>query len=221
MKPEIVTGRTEEHLAESGEFAGVLHQSVIEPFEELVSSAAKAGFDLRIISGFRSFERQLNIWNAKAKSERAVLNDNDREIDLSGLSSLEKIQAIMRFSALPGSSRHHWGTDVDVYDAQAIDEKYQVQLTYSETVDDGPFADLHRWLDIELPKTDFYRPYQHDTGGVSMEPWHLSYRPLAAECAAVLTAKILVKSYQGVEIELIDSINLNIDALFERFIRVD
>lgn len=220
IKSEIITGKTEEHLARAGEFAGVLHQSVVEPFKDLSSRAAGAGFDLRIISGFRSFERQLTIWNAKAKGERAVLDDHDQQVPLSDLTDMQKIQAIMRFSALPGGSRHHWGTDVDVYDAHALDEDYQVQLTHSETVDGGPFAELHRWLDLELPNTDFYRPYETDTGGVSIEPWHLSYRPLAVEYAGILTAKTLLASYQGVEIELIDSIKINIDALFERYIRV-
>lgn len=220
MKTEIITGKTEQHLAQAGEFAGVLHHSVVEPFQDLVSRAQAAGFDLRIISGFRSFERQLAIWNAKARGERAVLDDHDQEIDLSALTELQKIQAIMRFSALPGSSRHHWGTDMDVYDANAIEDQYQVQLTPSETLGEGPFAELHRWLDMELPKTDFYRPYEIDTGGVSIEPWHLSYRPLATGFSANQTAEVLLACYLGVEIELIDSIKDNIHALFEQFIRV-
>ena len=216
----VISGKTEAHLAKSGEFAGMLHAEATEAFEDLVSRAAQAGFDLRIISGFRGFDRQLRIWNAKARGDRPVLNDEEAEIDLSQLSDLEKVQAIMRFSALPGSSRHHWGTDVDVYDASAVDAEYKVQLTCSETVGKGPFAELHQWLDSELPNTDFFRPYERDTGGVSVEPWHLSYRPLATEYEHKLDAKALLESYQGVEIALIDSIKANIDMLFDRFIKV-
>lgn len=221
INPDIIVGKTEEHLALSGELAGVLHQSVVEPFNDLVSRAAQAGFDLRIISGFRSFDRQLAIWNAKARGDRPVLDDEDNEVDMAELSELQKIQAIMRFSAMPGGSRHHWGTDIDVYDAQAIDENYQVQLTRSETTGDGPFRELHRWLSMELPQTEFYRPYEQDTGGVSVEPWHLSYKPLALKYATAINPGILLESYQGVEIELIDCINTNIDVLFGRFIQAD
>ena len=220
IDPEIIVGKTQRHLAIEGEFIGVLHQAVTEPFNDLVARAAKAGFDLRIISGYRSFERQLLIWNAKATGGRPILDDQDQHVDISTLTELQTINAIMRFSAMPGSSRHHWGTDMDVYDARVIEDD-QVQLTYSETVAGGPFYELHRWLDEELPKTEFYRPYERDTGGVSVEPWHLSYKPLAAKYATAMSADLLLKSYHGVEIELIDSIKTNIDVLFRQFIWVD
>ena len=221
INPDLIVGKTEEHLIATGEFAGVLHESVVAAFEDLADRAAKSGFDLHIISGFRSFERQLTIWNAKARGARLVLDDEDNSVDITALPDLDKIRAIMRFSAIPGGSRHHWGTDMDVYDASALDDGCQVQLTYSETTGDGPLANLHRWLDLNLPKTDFYRPYERDTGGVSVEPWHLSYRPLAEKYAAVLSTKMLIESWQGVEMELMDSIKANIDALFDRFIQTE
>lgn len=216
----ILLGTTTEHLAASGGYAGVLHAEVVQAFEGLVQQARSAGFELRIISGYRSFHRQLGIWNAKAKGERAVLDDADNLIEMDKLSDLQKIEAIMRFSALPGASRHHWGTDFDVYDAAAINDDYQVQLTVSETQCEGVFADLHRWLDTALLKTEFYRPYKFDAGGVSVEPWHLSYRPISCEYAKQINPEILINTYQQVEIELFDCIEENIEMLFERFVQV-
>lgn len=216
---DIIIGKTTEHLAQLGEFAGILHLDVVKAFSDLVDEAKSEGFDLAVISGFRSFDRQLAIWNAKASGSRPVLDDQDYQVDMTCLNDLQKINAIMRFSALPGASRHHWGTDFDVYDAAAIQDGYEVQLLASETKGSGIFAELHRWLDSALPKTDFYRPYEYDNGGVSVEPWHLSYRPLSEKYERLLTPGSLLKALDGVEIELGDSIKANMPTIFEQFIK--
>ena len=52
------------------------------------------------------------------------------------------------FSALPGASRHHWGTDIDVYDANAVSSDYVVQLSLKEVGSGGVFDSLHKWLDL-------------------------------------------------------------------------
>lgn len=218
VNPESIVGKTQLHLATSGKYAGVLHAEVVSPFQDLVDQAAGAGFDLRVISGYRSFDRQLAIWNAKARGQRKVLDDLNREVPMEALPDLEKVQAIMRFSALPGGSRHHWGTDMDIYDAAAVEDGYQVQLTPSETKEGGVFYELHQWLDQVLPETGFYRPYDVDRGGVAIEPWHLSYRLLADEYASALDVNVLMDSHQGVRIELMDCIHANIHTLFSQYV---
>ena len=35
---------------------------------------------------------------------------------------------ILEWSALPGASRHHWGSEFDVFDLAALPEGYRVQL---------------------------------------------------------------------------------------------
>ena len=219
INPQIIVGKTVEHLAVSGEYAGVLHAEAVSCIEDLVARAKQAGFDLRIVSGFRSFEQQLAIWNAKVLGQRAVLDDRESPVDLAVLTDLEKIRAILRFSALPGASRHHWGTDFDIYDAAAGGPDYRVQLTLSETQAGGPYASLHRWLDEILPQTAFYRPYEYDLGGVAVEPWHLSYRPLSEKFSNLLTETVLIKAYHGVQMELAETIKTNMPELFKRFIQ--
>ena len=106
------------------------------------------------------------------------------------------MQAILRWSALPGASRHHWGSDLDVYDAAAVDARYAVQLTPEEVNPGGPFAPLHAWLDQQIAGNDcegFFRPYAIDKGGIAPERWHLSYAPLAAECESALQAEALLQ----------------------------
>ena len=49
--------------------------------------------------------------------------------------------------AIPGTSRHHWGTDLDVYDAAALPADYRLELSPAEVAPGGLFDSLHRWLD--------------------------------------------------------------------------
>ena len=217
---DILTGKATWHLAQSGEFAGILHVDVVDAYRDLELRAREAGFDMRIASGFRSFERQLGIWNAKASGAKPVYDDNDRQVDMSALSEIEQVEAIMRFSAIPGSSRHHWGTDFDVYDASRMKPGYKLQLNLAECRDGGPCAELHSWLESELHHTDFYRPYAQDAGGISPEPWHLSYRSLASEYAGRMSAEILQKSWEGADLRLVSVIKSHLPRLYNRFVVV-
>jgi LAS superfamily LD-carboxypeptidase LdcB len=99
------------------------------------------------------------------------------------VSDLAWLEAILRFSALPGTSRHHWGTDLDIWDAAAVCVDYQPALEPSEYEQDGVFAEMTFWLDALISADDaegFYKPYNTDYGGVAPEAWHISYRPVAS-----------------------------------------
>jgi LAS superfamily LD-carboxypeptidase LdcB len=176
-----LTGTTEAHLQVS-EGGVKLHRQMLAPWEQLQLEAREAGFDLQIASGFRSFERQRDIWRAKATGLRPLYDDGGVELHFKQLAPEDLLHCLLRWSALPGTSRHHWGTDVDVYDASAVPDGYQLQLVPQEYEAGGPFAGLTDWLSERI-KADgcggFFRPYEHDTGGVAIEPWHLSYQPLA------------------------------------------
>lgn len=176
---KILTGQTESHLALSPLFNLKLHQQVITPLAELAAAAKKNGFELAVASAFRGFEAQLNIWNKKAKGEKALLDDSGKPLDFKSLSEEQIIFAILRWSALPGASRHHWGTDLDVFDKKALPKDYEIQLIPSEVAEDGMFAPFHEWLDENLMDFGFFRPYSEDMGGVSPERWHISYADVA------------------------------------------
>ena len=115
----VLTGKAEHHLCTSADAVSLgarVHREVVEPFRSLKREARTAGFDLQILSGYRSFEQQLSIWNRKASGKLAVLDSDAVALDVEALSKRELVFAILRWSALPGASRHHWGTDLDVYD---------------------------------------------------------------------------------------------------------
>ena len=134
-----------------------------------------------------------------------VYDDEDSVLSLADMPPAEQLRAIVRFSAIPGTSRHHWGTDLDVYDAGAVPEDYPVQLSLAEVSPGGPFDALHNWLDERMAAGEshgFYRPYEIDRGGVAPERWHLSYAPLAVACAGKLDADTLKACWDEVDLLL-------------------
>ena len=171
-----------------------LQDEVAQAFTALQLDARKVGFELAIASSFRSFTRQLAIWNGKANGARPVHDDRGRVVEMAALPPLEQLYAILRYSAIPGASRHHWGTDLDIYDAAAVAPDYVLQLSPQEVAGGGVFDPLHCWLDeiITAGKSrGFYRPYARDHGGVAPERWHLSYAPLSTGCCEQLTGELL------------------------------
>lgn len=201
-----------------------VHSALVPAWHQLVAAARTAGFDPVIASGFRSYQRQLTIWNDKAAGTRAVLDASGQPLDVTALDDWQLVQAILRWSALPGASRHHWGTDVDVYDRAAVDQSYAVQLTPDEVVDDGPFGAFHRWLDARIEGGEafgFFRPYAADRGGVAPERWHLSYAPMAAYYQRQLTDSRLLAALDSPALALRDCVQANWPEIFARYIWVD
>lgn len=220
MDAITLSGRTEWHLVE---FDGrQVHRDLISPLRHIIAEAAFAGFDLALASAFRSFERQCNIWNDKAVGKRPILADNGTALNVAELSPEEIMFAILRWSALPGASRHHWGTDLDVYDRNAIRDGYQVQLTLGETFGGGVFAEFHTWLDECLARQNagFFRPYRRHLGGVAPEPWHLSYGPLAREFQRALEPGALRELIAKSDIALKTQVLKHFEEIYARFVWV-
>jgi len=219
-----LTGQAESHLCSARDAVTLgarVHQEVVAPFVQLRAEASEAGFDLRILSGFRSFEHQLSIWNGKAGGERPVLDSQARPLDIGGLTDWELALAILRWSALPGASRHHWGTDVDVYDAAATPEGYQIELVPGEVEPGGMFGAMHAWLDQRIAADrafGFFRPYDEDRGGVAPERWHLSWAPLATGWTRQLTPSALREALAGANMERKDAVLDHLDEIVERFV---
>ena len=199
--PDQLTGRTRSHLVELSGPACALHRDVVSAFLTLRAAAAVEGIDLVAFSSFRDFDRQLAIWNGKFRGERPMQDRAGRPLDVARLTSAERVQAILWWSALPGASRHHWGTDFDVFDAAAMPAGYKLQLIPAEYLEGGPFHRLTIWLDAHMGAFGFFRPYTTDRGGVAPEPWHLSYAPVAAAAAAQFDLAALREVLASADIE--------------------
>ena len=198
LNPRQIMGLDESHLLLLPD-GHRLQREAADAFAALRSDARQAGFELAIGSSFRSYDRQLVIWNGKASGARPVYDDAGAKVDILALSPLAQMHAILRFSALPGTSRHHWGTDLDVYDASAVAPDYSLQLSLQEVAPGGVFDPLHCWLDARMAAGEsygFYRPYSDDRGGVAPERWHLSYAPASQLCTAQFSAELLLECWE-------------------------
>lgn len=194
-------GRARSHLTELVEPRCALHNEAVGPFLALRAAAAADGIDLVPFSSFRDFDRQLAIWNGKFRGERPTQDRSGKPLDILALNAAERVAAILWWSALPGTSRHHWGTDIDVMDANAKPEGYRLQVVPAEYAPGGPFAQLTTWLDANMHAYGFFRPYATDRGGVSPEPWHLSYAPAAARALNAHSPGLLREVLGAADIE--------------------
>jgi LAS superfamily LD-carboxypeptidase LdcB len=213
---QCITGQSDAHLVAIQNH--YLHANIVNDFIALQSAAASAGFDLCIASSFRDFNRQSAIWNAKFSNKRVVLNKAQQAVELNSLSDIEKCTAIMLYSALPGASRHHLGTDLDIFDKSAVSDDYELQLTPDEYQHGGPFAELSQWLDTHLAEFGFYRPYQHDLGGVAPELWHISHIAQSEQLMSHLSLEVLHNCIKESDLLGKDAILTHLPALYERFV---
>jgi LAS superfamily LD-carboxypeptidase LdcB len=186
-----LTGRARTHIVEMQQPACLLHYEVVASFLAMRDAAASDGIDLAARSSFRDFDTQLLIWNRKWQGERPILDRQSRALDRAALADPDVVDAILCWSAVPGGSRHHWGSDIDVMDAAALPAGYNVRLVPEEYASDGIFARLSAWLDANMKSFGFFRPYRTDRGGVSPEPWHLSYAPVALPALEALSLSML------------------------------
>ena len=216
--PDILTGKTDEHVALIPGEKIAMHREALGALSKMQAAATKQGFDLKVVSGFRDFASQLRIWNLKATGQRALLDKRGQPLDFAKLSPPEVVFAILRWSALPGASRHHWGTDIDVIDAKAVPDGYQVQLIPAEVAPKGMFGKLHAWLDDKMEDFGFFRPYAEDLGGVSPERWHLSYAPIAEKYYDAHTLELLEGAVEASDMALKDVVLDHLPEIFEQYV---
>lgn len=213
-----VTGRARDHVVGVTEPPCTLHDEVVGPLLAMRAAAAADGIDLVPFSSFRDFDRQLAIWNGKFRGERPMQDRAGKPLDALALTPAERVAAILWWSALPGTSRHHWGTDVDVMDAGAVPKGYRLQVVPAEYAAGGPFAKLTTWLDQHMHAYGFFRPYATDRGGVSPEPWHLSYAPVAGRALAALTPERLRTVLAAADIEGKEAVLEALPGNFARYV---
>jgi LAS superfamily LD-carboxypeptidase LdcB len=218
MTPLQLTGRDAGHIVELAQPRCQLHAGVQRAFLDLHRAAQEAGLELTPASSFRSFERQLTIWNEKFEGRRPVLDAAGKHIDVLALNDEQRIRAILQFSALPGTSRHHWGTDLDLFDRRAIPPGYQLQLVGAEYAPGGPFEKLHDWLERHALAFGFFKPYRGIRSAVAPEPWHWSFAEIAETARRQLTQDILREALEGCAILGKQALFAQLDELHARYV---
>jgi LAS superfamily LD-carboxypeptidase LdcB len=219
LDSEQLTGRTRAHVLELAELQCTLQPDAARAFVALRAAAQPAGIDLAAASSFRDFERQLGIWNDKFLGRRPLLDRNGTPLDPTDMTAPQIVRAILHWSALPGASRHHWGTEIDVIDRAALTEGRKAQLVPAEYAADGVFARLDRWLTQHAESYGFFRPYDRDRGGVQPEPWHLSFAPVATAALQALTIDVLSEALREVELQGAEAVWPQLAEIHARYVR--
>ncbi len=136
-------------------------------FQSMQQAAKKDSIELNIVSSFRSYAAQKRIWNRKYK-----------RFTSEGYSGPEAIAKIIEYSTLPGTSRHHWGTDIDLIDGS---KKVAGDVLLEEHFHRGEYQKLHQWMQKNALKFGFELVYTKDSlrKGFLYEPWHYSYAKIS------------------------------------------
>lgn len=196
-----------------------IHQGMLSAWQKMQHAALQDNIVLHIASGWRSFERQLQLWNNKFNGQSVIKNIKGESIDITTLNDNEKVNAILLYSALPGASRHHWGTDIDVYAPNLLPNEQALTLEPWEYQNTGPLAPLSDWLKRYSQDFGFYHPYDCFRGGIASEPWHLSYQPLAKIYQQQFSVISLTALLNATDILGKEAIVNNIDEIYRKFIR--
>jgi hypothetical protein len=185
----------------------------------LPPSGACVGPPVAAASSFRDFDTQVRIWNEKWTGRRPLHDRDGTTLVAARLAPAARVRAILIWSAPPGASRHHWGSDLDVYDRAAVAVGSGPSLLPEEYAPDGPFAALTAWLDANMHRYGFYRPYRTDRGGVSPEPWHLSHAPTAREASLRLRPATLRAAIEASELEGKAALLKSLPRVYRRYVR--
>ncbi len=156
-----------------------LRKETYEAFRLMYDHAYADGICLQIVSATRNFDSQKAIWEAKWTGR--VLIENDENL----------AETTPDPSAMPGTSRHHWGTDIDLN---------SVENSYFEE-DEG--IDVYKWLKKHAAEHGFFQPYVAGRPyGFLEEQWHWSYKPvstLLTEFAKKKLTNEMITGFMGSE----------------------
>lgn len=153
-----------------------LRKEVLAAFQQMHAKAAKEGILLKVVSATRNFSDQRKIWEKKWNGQTLVSGKN---LALTVRNPVDRAKIIMKYSAMPGTSRHHWGTDIDIN---------SVSPSYFET---QKGKKEYQWLVEHAATYGFCQVYSEKgasrSSGYEVEKWHWSYMP---------TTKKLLQEYQ-------------------------
>lgn len=133
-----------------------LRRDTLEAFSRMATEATRDGMILSVVSGFRSFDDQKRIWETKYRQTFTVSHPDPRE----------RAQYILEYSSMPGSSRHHWGSDLDL---NSVENAYWASPEGKR---------IYEWLRRNGPRFGFYQVYTAGRkAGYREEKWHFTYLP--------------------------------------------
>jgi LAS superfamily LD-carboxypeptidase LdcB len=169
-----------------------LRRDALAAFKKMHAAAKKQGVNLLIISATRNFDKQKSIWEAKWSGERILSSGENAAIAYPNPE--QRALKIMEYSAMPGASRHHWGTDIDLNN---LSDQWFLK---------GPGKVIYAWLSAHASEYGFCQPYSpkgpNRPEGYKEEKWHWSYVPIASQLMETARKQLTneqLKGFSGAE----------------------
>jgi D-alanyl-D-alanine carboxypeptidase len=147
-------------------YSSTMNATALDALERMLNGANAAGFDILVVSGYRSYADQqytYNYWVGQLGQEQAD-----------------------RVSARPGYSEHQLGTAADLGSA---DFGWDLTDTFGATPDG-------QWLAANSSEYGFVLSYpadKEDITGYAYEPWHFRY--IGAAAAAYAASNLTLNQY--------------------------
>ena len=170
-----------------------LRKDTYEAFLRMYEAAKKEGINLVIRSATRNFDYQKGIWERKWTGAQAI--EDGKDASKAYPNPKERALKILEYSSMPGSSRHHWGTDMDL---NAFTNEY---------FEKGEGLKIYQWLTAHAPEYGFCQPYspkgEERPYGYNEEKWHWSYLPVAQPLTALAKEKLkdeMITGFKGAEV---------------------
>ncbi|MCB0585460.1 MAG: M15 family metallopeptidase [Phaeodactylibacter sp.] len=169
-----------------------LRKDTYEAFLRMYEAAKKDDVTLTIRSATRNFDYQKGIWERKWTGAQAI--ENGKDASKAYPNPKERALKILEYSSMPGTSRHHWGTDMDL---NAFTNKY---------FETGEGLKIYEWLSAHAAEYGFCQPYspkgEARPYGYNEEKWHWSFLPIAQPLTALAKEKLkddMITGFKGAE----------------------
>lgn len=167
-----------------------LRKEAYDAFVSMWLEAKKDNISLIIKSATRNFDYQKGIWERKWNGQ-TILSDGSKANEI--VNKKERASKILLYSSMPGTSRHHWGTD---FDLNSFNNEY-----FSK----GEGLKIYQWLLNNAEKFGFCQPYSNKSDGrtgYEEEKWHWTYTPTSISLTKFGAAKMknnMISGFDGHE----------------------
>ncbi|MEO5905404.1 MAG: M15 family metallopeptidase, partial [Saprospiraceae bacterium] len=182
-----------------------LRKDTYEAFKKMYNHALAEGIQLQIKSATRNFNYQKGIWESKWTGAKLI--ESGENLAETTPDAKERALKILRYSSMPGSSRHHWGTDIDLNSFE------------NSWFEKGEGLDIYNWLKEHAAEHGFCQPYSAGRPhGYFEERWHWSFMPVSEKLTALARQSMkneMIKGFMGsetaVSIDIVKKYVLGID----------
>jgi LAS superfamily LD-carboxypeptidase LdcB len=163
-----------------------MRREALNSFQQMHAAAKKDGIDLVVLSATRPFDVQKSIWEAKWTGRRKV---DGQLLPKTVKDPKGRATKILRWSSMPSTSRHHWGTDIDIN---------SLEPSYFES---GQGLKEYEWLVANAPQFGFCQVYSKMGAerpyGYQEEKWHWSYLPISKPLTEAYAQQITDQDIEG------------------------